>query len=720
MGRSLIILTAVALAGTPALWVRADRDTAPLESMEVPQIVDSGFVRAPGPGRGVAYQAVVRAPGSPWVRLSFDDVVLGRTPAGGQPTVLRLTGLRDGAVQMMTASAIRQWSQTSAYFNGDAVLVQIIADPAAPASCLRMSRITAGIAPMPAEGGVANLCEGEDTRVPSTDPAIGRLLPNGCTAWIFDDANNCMLSAGHCFPSQATVIQFNVPESLPDGTPVHPSPDFQFAADPTSVQRLAVGEGADWAYFGCFPNSTTGLTAYDTQNAFVPIAPAPLPTEPQQVLTVRGFGTVEPPVAGEWNRIQKDASGPYESRIGFRITYVVDTSAGNSGSPVLDTTTGQAIGIHGQGGCGEGSGANIGTAIQNENLQYALARPLGVCAPIGRLRFEFPDGIPIQLNPAGDSIRVIVRPGLGGDPEPGTGVLFLDSGAGFVPHPMNEIEPNTYDAIFPAHSCGARLSYYFTALAQDGHDARVPMVAPAATYSGAAAGAIMVHFSDDFEQERGWTTSADESVTEGQWERVTPTATGARVPPSDADGSGHCFVTGNEQGHDVDGGSVSLVSPPIEVPGPGAELRYWRWFTTSSIALEDQFVVEVSIDDGATWLPVETYTSNGVGWIHRAFMLDDIPGFEPTPHLRVRFTASDVGYSSAVEAGVDGVEVRTVQCGAPCPADLNGDGAVSGADLGLLLAHWGAKGEDAADINGDGAVDGADLGTVLAAWGLCP
>jgi hypothetical protein len=50
----------------------------------------------------------------------------------------------------------------------------------------------------------------------------------------------------------------------------------------------------------------------------------------------------------------------------------------------------------------------------------------------------------------------------------------------------------------------------------------------------------------------------------------------------------------------------------------------------------------------------------------------------------------------------------------PTP-DLNGDGIVDGADLGVLLAAWGA-GPSAADLNEDGVVDGADLGILLAAW----
>jgi len=49
------------------------------------------------------------------------------------------------------------------------------------------------------------------------------------------------------------------------------------------------------------------------------------------------------------------------------------------------------------------------------------------------------------------------------------------------------------------------------------------------------------------------------------------------------------------------------------------------------------------------------------------------------------------------------------------PADLNGDGIVDGADLGLLLSAWGTAGPEA-DLDGSGVVDGADLGLVLSAW----
>jgi hypothetical protein len=54
----------------------------------------------------------------------------------------------------------------------------------------------------------------------------------------------------------------------------------------------------------------------------------------------------------------------------------------------------------------------------------------------------------------------------------------------------------------------------------------------------------------------------------------------------------------------------------------------------------------------------------------------------------------------------------------PCFGDLNGDGVVNGADLGILLENWGGSG--VGDLNNDGVVNGADLGILLENWGTCP
>jgi hypothetical protein len=55
----------------------------------------------------------------------------------------------------------------------------------------------------------------------------------------------------------------------------------------------------------------------------------------------------------------------------------------------------------------------------------------------------------------------------------------------------------------------------------------------------------------------------------------------------------------------------------------------------------------------------------------------------------------------------------------PCPADLDGSGAVDVDDLLAVIAAWGTSGGPA-DINNDSAVDINDLLAIVAAWGECP
>ena len=70
-------------------------------------------------------------------------------------------------------------------------------------------------------------------------------------------------------------------------------------------------------------------------------------------------------------------------------------------------------------------------------------------------------------------------------------------------------------------------------------------------------------------------------------------------------------------------------------------------------------------------------------------------------------------------AAVAGLQHAVLHIGVP--GDLDGDGAVAGSDLALLLAAWAqssaAAGHLAADLSGDGVVDAADLAMLLASWG---
>ena len=77
-----------------------------------------------------------------------------------------------------------------------------------------------------------------------------------------------------------------------------------------------------------------------------------------------------------------------------------------------------------------------------------------------------------------------------------------------------------------------------------------------------------------------------------------------------------------------------------------------------------------------------------------------------TYFVRAEDRAGNVGVGVTVDFETTGT------CGSI--ADLNGDGLVNGADVGLLLAQWGGPGT--ADFNGSGTVDGGDLGIMLVEW----
>ena len=76
--------------------------------------------------------------------------------------------------------------------------------------------------------------------------------------------------------------------------------------------------------------------------------------------------------------------------------------------------------------------------------------------------------------------------------------------------------------------------------------------------------------------------------------------------------------------------------------------------------------------------------------------------------------------SAQIEGEVDNPEDIVVISN--CPGDIDANGTVDSADLGLLLAAWYSDGTmvEGTDINEDGLVNAADLGLLLSLWGNCP
>jgi len=78
--------------------------------------------------------------------------------------------------------------------------------------------------------------------------------------------------------------------------------------------------------------------------------------------------------------------------------------------------------------------------------------------------------------------------------------------------------------------------------------------------------------------------------------------------------------------------------------------------------------------------------------------------------------AAIAGVSNDDDLGSNSGSAYIFACGGPAIlGDINGDGAVSGADLAVLLGAWGTA-DPLADLNDDGTVDAADLALLLGAW----
>ncbi|MFG0244351.1 MAG: GC-type dockerin domain-anchored protein [Phycisphaerales bacterium JB054] len=684
-----------------------DTLTAPLITEPMPIDVDSGLVRNDGDAEAVIFSHTVFIPGAAALRLEFDEALLSGFVSDGSGSYLRIRSLFDGAEQRLDARHVEQWQHTSAYFNGDEVTIEIVAQPGTGANRLAMSVVQAEFEPFVDR----SICGPTDDRELSSDNRSARLLPIGCTGWLMDDCNNCFLTAGHCSTSNSsiTVVEFNVPLSGSDGVLNHPAPEDQYAFDVASRQsNNGGGVGNDYAYFGVFPNANTGLTPAEAYGDVYHLS-APPPVQGQDI-RITGYGTTGDGVPAEWYQVQKTHTGPYYSFGGTTLSYQTDTTGGNSGSAIVDEDTGEAIGIHTHAGCGSESGNN-GTGTNHPGLQTYLANPLGVCA-CPQVDFFFPEGLPETVNPAGGTqILVEVLPNGEVDPQPGTGVFYLDDGSGVIAIPMEQLRDNVYAAIFPPIDCGTVTRFYFSAQTQAGETVFEPRAAPIETFRTEVALEVIEVFSDNFETDTGWTVE-DSEVQSGSWDRGIPANGGSRGnPDTDFDGSGRCWLTGTAADEDLDGGPTRLISPSFDISGtPDAIISYARWFTNNDGT--DRLTVEISNDNGAAWTLVET-VADSVGWTEVSF--SPAAYVAPTSTVQVRFNATDNPNNSITEAAVDAFRVFAYVCPADCPADFNGDGKVDTQDV-LAFANAWSKRDHSADFNHDGVVNTRDMIAYLNAW----
>ncbi|TVS08168.1 MAG: hypothetical protein EA423_02150, partial [Phycisphaerales bacterium] len=317
--------------------------------------------------------------------------------------------------------------------------------------------------------------------------------------------------------------------------------------------------------------------------------------------------------------------------------------------------------------------------------------------------FDLPADPPVAAAP-GDRISFPVEVVPGGETVDPSNVLLnyrFDDGA-FASIPLTYLGDNMYEAELPVTRCGDKPEFFISAVGNGGAgtELTMPVNAPATVFRTDIGGFELI-YTDDFENDAGWTV-VNENLVSGAWVRDWPDAGGAwGDPTTDFDGSGKCWITGNEPGRsDVNGGPTRLITTPFELPQGTVfvELSFAEWFYNNTN--DDPFWVEVS-NDGQNWEEIYRRVGGSGGWRVRTMTVRDEADLSQP--IQFRFSTQDIGGNSITQAGIDAMSIRVFGCADTCRADINADGVVDADDFFEFLSLF-AAGDPVADMNGDGVI----------------
>lgn len=355
---------------------------------DMPYVTDSGAHANEDDGSVVAYSEVIRVDGAAWLRLFFSNIWLD---IGSQ---IRVTSLLDNSSQTLDAASVRMWGDSTAYFNGDAVLLELLAAPGTRDNRVAVGWVSLEWATQREPGhadfdspatprggsGQCGIC-GSDDRTASSQDWSGRLLPIGCTASVYT-TSSCLVTAGHCSSGQAQVIQFRVPASTSGCSIVHPPANDQFPI--TGRRSRNQGVGNDW---GVMTTGTNGLgqRPFDRYGALRSIATSL--ANAGNPIEIYGFGA---DLTCTRYLTQQRSAGSVQTRFTTYYDFVADIRGGNSGSAMMVGNQIAGIVTHCRVGC-----PNIATRM--DRPQFVSAREsmcpgggLSVPGDDGGLSFDSP------------------------------------------------------------------------------------------------------------------------------------------------------------------------------------------------------------------------------------------------------------------------------------------------------------------------------------------
>jgi hypothetical protein len=266
----------------------------------------------------------------------------------------------------------------------------------------------------------------------------------------------------------------------------------------------------------------------------------------------------------------------------------------------------------------------------------------------------------------------------------GSGTLHyrFDPSDPFDSTPMTELSENMLSATVPGAPPMSLPEFYFSAQGDLGSTVYDPPGAPDSAYTMVVHGLPEIVVLDDFERDNGWTVE-NTNLQTGAWIRDVPSGnSGSRGdPPTDSDGSGKCYVTGNAFDEDVDGGPTVLFSPDFDLSSGDAVISFDRWYYNDDG--DDPFIISVSSDGGYSWTVVDEQTGGSGGWSLFSFNVEDYVA--PSDQTRVRCSAQDEPNDSVTEGGVDNFMVSRVIYDVSLWADAYSFSATQGCEISFYL-----------------------------------
>ena len=360
----LAILTAVSHGQLNSLVLAKESESPTCESSH-PFSFDSGM----------AHKATTKVSysGAPWIQLDLRKTNLSANAK------LVLTSSR-GAVQELDETALVLSNGYSATFDGDSVTVELTHTPGGlfrgsspqgqASQVIVSSSVKVGLCKPQDE----TICGTEDDRILSDDVRQGRM--GGCTAFLV--SKNVFVWAGHCGGELGTPTSSDRIHFVYDSSSA--LSEDQYAVDIPTYRGSNGAAGYDWGAGrftqtnGRWPGVAQALKCQNQacdhctgNNAGKECGWYNLGTAPGSTtgnsIRVTGYG-----IANTQDRWQKTHTGSLTGITSISLGYQTDTTGGNSGSPLEDEVTGDAIGIHTDGGCGETGGRNQGTRIDPGEL----------------------------------------------------------------------------------------------------------------------------------------------------------------------------------------------------------------------------------------------------------------------------------------------------------------------------------------------------------------